>query len=111
MHDQLFDGTRPGVLNVMDGVTRECLASDVTTLILGERMAREFARVVSVHSRLAVIVSDTGTELTSNAVLSWAREAEINWLTIVRSKPTQTAESRAVPATHAGRALEGDTAH
>jgi len=36
-----------------------------------------------------VIVSDNGTELTSNAVLSWAGRAGIDWHTIAPGKPTQ----------------------
>ena len=36
-----------------------------------------------------MIVSDNGTELTSNAVLSWAGEAGIDWHYIAPGKPTQ----------------------
>lgn len=67
------------MLNVMDDVTRECLAAVVDTSISGKRVARELAQLVVVHGKLGVIVSDNGTELTSNAVLSWAGEAGIDW--------------------------------
>ena len=36
-----------------------------------------------------MIVSDNGTELTSNAVLSWAGEAKVEWHYIAPGKPTQ----------------------
>ncbi len=36
-----------------------------------------------------MIASDNGTELTSNAVLSWCSEANIEWHYIAPGKPTQ----------------------
>ena len=89
VHDQLVGGRRFRVLNVMDDVTRECLAAVVDTSISGLRVARELARLVEVHGKPRTIVSDNGTELTSNAVLSWAGEVEINWHYIAPGKPTQ----------------------
>ena len=38
-----------------------------------------------------MIVSDNGTELTSNAVLAWSEEAEIEWHYIAPGKPMQNA--------------------
>ena len=89
VHDQLVGGRRFRVLNVMDDVTRECLAAVVDTSISGRRVARELARLVMVHGKPTTIVSDNGTELTSNAVLSWAGEAGIDWHYIAPGKPTQ----------------------
>ena len=51
VHDQIVGRRRFRVLNLIDDVTRECLAA----------------------------VVDNGTELTSNAVLSWAGEVGIDW--------------------------------
>ena len=62
------------MLNVMDDVTRECLAAVVDTSISGVRVARDLAWLVVVHGKPTTIVSDNGTELTSNAVLSWASD-------------------------------------
>ena len=50
---------------------------------------RELTHLVAVHGKPATIVSDNGTELTSNAVLSWAGEAEIDWHYIAPGKPQQ----------------------
>jgi len=36
-----------------------------------------------------MIVSDNGTELTSNAVLAWSADASIEWHYIAPGKPTQ----------------------
>jgi transposase InsO family protein len=38
-----------------------------------------------------MIISDNGTELTSNAVLEWCGEARIEWHYAAPSKPTQNA--------------------
>ena len=65
------------VLNVMDDVTRECLTAVVDTSIPDVRVARELARLVEAHGKPRTIVSDNGSELTSNAVLSWAGEVGI----------------------------------
>ena len=89
VHDQLVGGRRFRVLNVMDDVTRECLAAVVDTSISGLRVARELARLVEAHGKPRTIVSDNGTELTSNAVLSWAGEAAVDWHYIAPGKPTQ----------------------
>ena len=89
VHDQLVGGRRFRVLNVMDDVTRECLAAVVGTSISGKRVARELAALVVRRGKPGVIVSDNGTELTSNAVLSWAGEAGIDWHYIAPGKPTQ----------------------
>ena len=89
VHDQLVGGRRFRVLNVMDDVTRECLAAVVDTSISGRRVARELAALVVRRGKPGVIVSDNGTELTSNAVLSWAGGAGIDWHYIAPGKPTQ----------------------
>ena len=89
VHDQLVGGRRFRIFNVMDDITRECLAAVVDTSISGRRVARELAHLVVVHGRPTTTVSDNGTELTSNAVLLWAGEAGIDWHYIAPGKPTQ----------------------
>ena len=37
------------------------------------------------------IISDNGTELTSNAILSWAADAKVDWHYIDPGKPVQNA--------------------
>ena len=77
VHDQLAGGRRFRVLNIVDYVTRECLAAVTDTSISGKRVARELADLVVHRGKPTTIVSDNGTELTSNAILSWAGEAGI----------------------------------
>jgi putative transposase len=89
VHDQLATGRRFRVLNIVDDVTRECLQAVVDTSISGKRVVRELADLVAQRGTPTMIVSDNGTELTSNAVLSWAGEAKIEWHYIAPGKPTQ----------------------
>lgn len=44
---------------------------------------------VARHDKPGMIVSDNGTELTSNAVLKWAQDQRIEWHYIAPSKPMQ----------------------
>ena len=51
VHDQFVGGRRFRVLNVMDDVTRECLAAVVDTSISGVLVARELARLVEADGK------------------------------------------------------------
>ena len=91
VHDQMANGRRFRVLNIVDDVTRECLAAIPDTSISGARVARELTMLIARRGKPAMIVSDNGTEFTSNAVLSWAGEYRIDWHYIAPGKPTQNA--------------------
>jgi putative transposase len=87
--DQLTDGRRFRILAVVDDCTRECLTLVADTSISGRRVARELDDVVRRRGRPETIVSDNGTELTSNAILSWADETGVGWHYIAPGKPQQ----------------------
>ena len=87
--DQMTDGRRFRVLTVVDDCTRECLALVADTSLSGLRVARELSRLIIERGKPNMIVSDNGTELTSNAILSWADEAQIEWHYIAPGKPMQ----------------------
>ena len=89
VHDQLTTGRRFRVLNVVDDVTRECLRAVVDTSISGRRVVRELGDLIAERGAPKTIVSDNGTELTSNAVLAWSGEVGIAWHYIAPGKPTQ----------------------
>ena len=89
VHDQLATGRRFRVLNIVDDVTRECLRAVVDTSISGKRVVRELADLVAERGRPGMIVSDNGTELTSNAVLSWSGETKVEWHYIAPGRPMQ----------------------
>ncbi|WP_440978636.1 IS3 family transposase [Sphingomonas pseudosanguinis] len=89
VHDQLVTGRRFRVLNIVDDVTRECLRAVVDTSISGRRVVRELTDLVAERGKPTMIVSDNGTELTSNAVLAWSGNMGIEWHYIAPGKPTQ----------------------
>ena len=87
--DQLTDGRRFRNLTVIDNCTRECLALVADTSLSGLRVARELDAVIQQRGRPDTIVSDNGTELTSNAVLAWADDTGVSWHYIAPGKPQQ----------------------
>lgn len=87
--DQLTDGRRFRILTVIDNCTRECLALVADTSLSGARVARELDAIIQKRGRPETIVSDNGTELTSNAILGWADEASVGWHYIAPGKPQQ----------------------
>jgi putative transposase len=89
--DQLTDGRRFRVLTVIDNCTRECLALVADTSLSGMRVARELEALIVTRGKPAMIVSDNGTEFTSNAVLGFADRTKIDWHYIAPGKPIQNA--------------------
>jgi putative transposase len=89
VHDQLACGRRFRVLNIVDEVTRECLAAIPDTSISGRRVARELTAPIEGRGKPQLIVSDNGTEFTSNAILRWSKEHQIEWHYIAPGKPMQ----------------------
>ena len=89
VHDQFASGRRFRVLNIVDDVTRECLAAIPDTSISGWRVVRELVALIERRGKPGLIVSDNGTEFTSNAVLTWAQEAKVAWHFIAPGKPMQ----------------------
>jgi len=89
MSDALEDGRSFRVLNVIDDFSRECLAAVVDTSIGGARVARELDRIAQLRGYPCMVVSDNGTELTSNAMLKWQADRKVGWHYIAPGKPTQ----------------------
>lgn len=89
VHDQFACGRRFRVLNIVDDVTRECLAAIPDTSISGRRVARELTDLIARRGKPAMIVSDHGTEFTSNAILAWSKDHRVEWHTIAPGKPMQ----------------------
>ena len=89
VHDQFACGRRFRVLNIVDDVTRECLAAIPDTSISGRRVARELTDLISRRGKPDMIVSDHGTEFTSNAILAWSKDHRVEWHYIAPGKPMQ----------------------
>ena len=47
--------------------------------------------LIAMRGRPKTIVSDNGTELTSNAILGWADQTQVGWHYIAPGKPMQNA--------------------
>lgn len=89
VHDQFAYGRRFRIFNVIDDVTKECLAAVVDTSISGRRVARELTDLIERRGKPDLIVSDNGTEFTSNAMLDWTGRTGVAWHFIAPGKPMQ----------------------
>ncbi len=87
--DAFTDGRRLRIFAVVDDYSRECLGLIADTSISGVRVARELDAVIAQRGKPAMIVSDNGTEFTSQAILRWAQEVGIEWHYIAPGKPMQ----------------------
>jgi putative transposase len=83
------DGRRFRILTVIDNCTRECLALVADTSLSGRSVARELDAIIDQRGRPDTIVSDNGTEYTSNAILGWADDTGVGWHYIAPGKPQQ----------------------
>ncbi len=77
------------MLNIVDDVTRECLAAIPDTSISGRRVARELTDLIIRRGKPDMIVSDHGTEFTSNAILAWSKDHRVECHYIAPGKPMQ----------------------
>ncbi|WP_090161713.1 IS3 family transposase [Loktanella sp. DSM 29012] len=87
--DSLSCGRRFRILNVIDDFSRECLAAVVDTSLSGIRVGRELDKIAEVRGYPCMVVSDNGTELTSNAILKWQEDRKVEWHYIAPGKPMQ----------------------
>ena len=87
--DALAHGRRFRILTVVDDFTRECLGLVVDTSLTGHRVVRELDRIAELRCYPRMLVSDNGTELTSNAILRWQEERGVEWHYIAPGKPMQ----------------------
>jgi transposase InsO family protein len=106
--DQFIDGRRMRILVVVDDCTRECLTLVADTSISGLRVARKLDRLLVARGKPRTIVSDNGTELTSNAILRWADDHKVAWHFIAPGKPGAECLRRVVHGPPPGRVAQRD---
>jgi putative transposase len=87
--DTLVSGRRFRILTLVDDFSRECIALVLDTSLTGMRVARELDRVAEIRGYPGMIVSDNGSELTSNAILAWQQQRAVEWHYIAPGKPMQ----------------------
>jgi putative transposase len=87
--DALNDGRRFRVLCVIDDFSRECLATVADNSLSGERVVRELDAIASRRGYPLMVISDNGTEFTSNAILKWQEDRLVEWHYNAPGKPMQ----------------------
>ena len=89
--DQLDSGRRFRIWAVYDVCTRQCVGAVADFSLSGKRVARELGRLIAALGKPRAIISDNGTELTSNAILAWTADTGVQWHYIDPGKPVQNA--------------------
>lgn len=89
--DQLANGRRFRVFNVVDDFSRECILQVVDFSIGGQRLTRELDRLAAERQLPSRIVLDNGPELTSKAMFFWSKRTRVKLHFIQPGKPTQNA--------------------
>jgi len=87
--DSLATGRKMRLLTVIDEYSRKCLGIIVDTSLSGLRVTRELDALIEENGKPEGMLSDNGTEFTSNAIVKWSMEREINWEYIEPGKPYQ----------------------
>ena len=89
VHDSLSSGRKLRLLTVIDVYTRESLKIEVEHSLNGESVLRALREIIDLRGKPEVILSDNGTEFTSNKVINWQKEQKIRWEYIEPGKPQQ----------------------
>jgi len=91
IHDQLADGRRIRVLNIVDDYSRVCIGQLVDLSISGARMVRYFEELAVTRGLPQHLVLDNGPEMTSKAMFFWSQSKRVKLCFIQPGKPTQNA--------------------
>lgn len=91
LSDQLADGRRFRLLNVVDDYSRECLAVEVDTSLSGQRVTRLLEQLSECRGLPERLVTDNGPEFTSRALDHWAYTHGVTLQFIEPGKPVQNA--------------------
>ena len=89
--DQLSNGRRFRVLNLIDDYSREVIDQLVSFSISGQQVARFLEQAIETRGKPAAIVCDNGTEFTSKAMFFWSQATNIKLGFIQPGKATQNA--------------------
>lgn len=91
--DFVSDRTRYGsnirVLTVIDEVTRECLALEVDSSLSGRRVSAVLNRIALFRGLPKEILTDNGSEFTSNVMNAWAYDRKVEHIFTDPGKPMQ----------------------
>lgn len=89
--DQLSNGRRFRVLNIVDDYSRELVGQLVSVSITGAQVSRFLDQMAEQRSLPHTIICDNGAEFTSKAMFFWSKESRVKLGFIQPGKPTQNA--------------------
>jgi putative transposase len=91
MRDTLGDARAFRTFNVVDDLTRECLAIEVAKSIPGARVVRVLDRIASARGYPVRMVMDNGPELAGQALDEWAYRNGVELHFITPGRPVENA--------------------
>ena len=89
--DQLANGRRFRVLNIVDDYSRELAGQLASVSITGKQVARFLDQITERRTLPKSIVCDNGPEFTSKAMFFWSQKSKAQLAFIQPGKPTQNA--------------------
>ena len=89
--DQLSNGRRFRVLNIVDDFSREMIGQLVSVSISGQQVARFLNELIEQRGKPKNLVCDNGPEFTSKAMFFWSEDSGVKLSFIQPGKPTQNA--------------------
>ena len=89
MSDQLSDGRRIRILNIIDVYSRECLRIEVDRSLPGLRVIRALEELREVRGLPERILTDNGPEFTCRAMDQWAHARDVKRQFIEPGRPMQ----------------------
>ena len=95
VYDQLANGRRFRVLNIIDDFNREVVGQLVAFSISGLQVSRFLSQLGELHGLPIQIVCDNGTEFISKVMFFWFKENNVKLAFIQPGEPTQNAFAEA----------------
>jgi transposase InsO family protein len=107
--DFVTDRTRYGsnirVLTVIDEVTRECLALEVDSSMTGREVTAVLNRIAIFRGLPQEIITDNGSEFTSNVMNAWAYDHRSNTYSLTQASQYRTVILKALTESSGQSAL------
>lgn len=89
--EQISNGRRFRVLNIVDDFSREMLGQLVSVSITGSQVARFLEQLAEQRDLPRTIICDKVTEFTGKGIFFWSKERKVKLGFILPGKPTQNA--------------------
>lgn len=89
VHDALSNGRSIRLLTVIDVFTRECLKLSVEISMGSSAVLSALEEIIEERGAPEEILSDNGTEFTSNKTIKWVKSRSLRWHYIEPGKPQQ----------------------